>query len=548
MAMNPRPADDALTQERLLIPITVRIGITGQRTLKNEPLIRDSLRKVLERIDQILAATPHHFVAFSSLSEGSDRLLASEVTAWPGLGNALTARFELILPVPVEEYLEECASEESRDACVAFLNDASRISVVETTRRTRPEICEDIGQSIVQSCDVLVAIWDGRPAQTLGGTAEMMKYARMVGRTLFWIDKETGKITEERHGDGILESFEFLNGFNAEPIRPELVEKRRKEKFLQLTEKSMRYGLDPGFLKPLGSTLLPYFALANLLTKRYEWRYLWAGSAVYAFAAAAVATVTIQTLFLPDFPVFLWIEVVEMGIILSLIFASRVGDWHRKWIDYRFLSERLRTAMFLSIFCVRVEKSQTPGYLMLSHSHNDWIETAFEQILEQRPLEYCSIELPFEELKNFLLSAWIGDQISFYTRNSTWNSQRFALLSQMGDVVFTLTLLLAAVHAMGLAHEGPLFGIQSAGILSALTIILPAIAGAMGAIRIKREYLRNSERYAHMVRPLSIIGNQIRRAKDPATLVRLLQEANEITLREQQDWRVVFRFRELETP
>jgi len=29
--------------------------------------------------------------------------------------------------------------------------------------------------------------------------------------------------------------------------------------------------------------------------------------------------------------------------------VSALGGWHRKWIDYRFLAERLRAAMFLFI-------------------------------------------------------------------------------------------------------------------------------------------------------------------------------------------------------
>jgi hypothetical protein len=122
------------------------------------------------------------------------------------------------------------------------------------------------------------------------------------------------------------------------------------------------------------------------------------------------------------------------------------------------------------------------------------------------------------------------------------------LLSQAGDALFSLTLLLAAIHAMGLEEAYNLGTLNLTRVLAALTIIFPAAAAAIGAIRIKREYLRNSERYAHMVRHLSVIGSQIKRADDLATLVRVLREANELTLREQQDWRVVFRFRELETP
>jgi hypothetical protein len=531
----------------LRIPVTVRIGVTGQRSVGDEQLIRDSLRKVLSRLDQILVTTPHRYIAMTSLLEGGDRLLAEEVLDWPSQGMEAGSGLQLYLPSPAETYLEECGTRESRERCEVILDRASKIEV-SGVQGPREAVCEDVGRTIVHSCDVLVAIWDGESSTQRGGSGEMVKYSRVVGRSVFWIHLHTGKIIEERHGDGILESLEYLDAFNREEIDVQFLKTSCTERFERFSSKASMWGLDPGFLNPLAETLLPHFVLVHLLKRRYERFYTWAGAAVYALAAAAVATVTIQALFFPEYPEMVWLEVAEIAAILALLMLSRIGDWHRKWVDYRFLSERLRTALFLSVFCVPVERPALPPHLSLSHTPNDWLNTAFEEILEKRPLEYCALDIPFEPLKNFLISAWIDEQISFYARNSTWNRRRFTLLSEAGDGLFTLTLILAAIHAMGLVERFPPGLVDTTALLASLTIILPAIAGALGAIRIKREHLRNSERYAHMVRHLSIIGNQIKRARDHTELIRTLREANEVTLREQQDWRVVFRFREIEAP
>lgn len=537
-----------LRLDSLRIPVVVRIGVTGQRSVSDEPLIRESLKKVLARLDQILANTPHRYVALTSLLEGGDRLLAEEVLEWPSQGMDEGSELHLFLPTTGETYLEECATRETQERCQLILDRASSI-VVSEVEGPRDAVCEDVGRKIVQSCDVLVAIWDGESSARRGGTGEMVKYARVVGRSVFWIHLHTGKIIEERHGDGVFESLEYLDGFNREEIDVQILKNSCVERFERFSQKARMWGLDPEILHPLGETLLPHFVMVHLLKRRYERLYTWAGAAVYGLAAAAVATVTIQALFFPQFPEIVWLEVAEIGAILVLLMLSRIGDWHRKWIDYRFLSERLRTALFLSVFCVPVERPALPPHLSLSHTPNDWLNTAFEEILEKRPLEYCTIDFPFEPLKNFLISAWIDEQISFYAKNSAWNRNRFTLLSEAGDGLFTLTLILAAIHAMGLVEEGFLIdSIDTSALLASLTIILPAIAGSLGAIRIKREYMRNSERYAHMVRHLSIIGNQIKRSGSHAELIRTLREANEVTLREQQDWRVVFRFREIETP
>ncbi|WP_237707452.1 hypothetical protein [Serinicoccus profundi] len=38
------------------------------------------------------------------------------------------------------------------------------------------------GRRVVDLCDVLVAVWDGLPAQGKGGTADVVEYAREVGK------------------------------------------------------------------------------------------------------------------------------------------------------------------------------------------------------------------------------------------------------------------------------------------------------------------------------------------------------------------------------
>lgn len=38
------------------------------------------------------------------------------------------------------------------------------------------------GQEVVDLTDTLLAIWDGQPARGLGGTADVVRYARSVGK------------------------------------------------------------------------------------------------------------------------------------------------------------------------------------------------------------------------------------------------------------------------------------------------------------------------------------------------------------------------------
>jgi len=526
----------------LRIPVGLRIGVTGQRSLDDVPLLRDSLRQVLARLDRILRHTEHRFIAVASISEGSDRLLAREVLDWPYTGTA-SSELHIIIPDTIEGALNICTTSASRGECEEFLQRATEVRSIGSVNPGEDK-CVALGHEIVRSCDLLVAIWDGRPAVSRGGAGEMVKYARMVGRSLFWIHKDSGKITEERHSDGILESLEYLDVFNAEGIDISEVSERCRRRCSNLSTRAEVLGLPSDLVRYLRPTLLPHLEQALILTKRYERRYLCSGSAVYALAAAATATVTLQVLFFAAYPWLIWLEVAEMATILLLIMLSRVCDWHRKWIDYRFLSGRLRSAIFLSLFCLDPDDTPSVHDPGLLDSANDWIGITFQEIMKGCPLESCRLDLPFEPVKNFLLTAWIDREIAFYVSNSQLNHKRSDLLWRVGEGLFAMTLVFAAVHAMGIMH-GEHF---PDSLIIALTIILPAVGAALGGIRTKREYLRSSVSYAHMVRNMSVIGHRIRNAKDMSELLGCLREANEAILREQQDRRDVFSFRELETP
>ncbi|RXE55499.1 hypothetical protein ABH15_12325 [Methanoculleus taiwanensis] len=530
------------------IPFSLRIGVIGHVAVFGEEHVRDGIRTVLRRLDEILRKTPHSFTVVSSCIDEAFEPVIEEILATSGGAERGTSQYEAVLLSSPAECVLNLETDRERDAFRRLVGRASSVRVIGESGAAGGTAHEITGQNIVNTCDLLLVIWDGLGDPDPGSTTQLVRYARVAGRTLFWVHSVTGRVVEERHEDGILESLEDLNAYNGEEAGAEEIGRTCAELRDWLARKMQASGLPADLLKPLSRTMLRDYARAHLLTARYRRRYMRAGSAVYALAALAVATVTIQTLFFPEYPQLLWLEVAEIGIILLLLMASRTGGWHRKWIDYRFLTERIRAGFFMSIICVRCEKPTAPGHMSLSHRSNDWMLLAFEGILDRRPLEYCNLAIPFEPLKAFLAAAWIDDRLASYTKSSEWNRQRYTLISQIGEILFAVTLVAAAIHASEFDNSEFLSLLHYPGALAAITIILPAIGAALAGIRVQREYLRNSERYAHMMRHLSTLSSQIKRAEDMDELIDLLKEANEITLREQQDWRIMFLFRDLETP
>lgn len=172
----------------------LKVGVTGHRSLENEAALARDVRKVLGRIREITASrggVPPTIELVSPIAEGTDRLVAREVLKDP------TARLRVPLPFPKEDYMNDFESAGSKAEFEDLLERAYEVEVLPPTS-TRDEGYEQVGAYMLDNCDVLIAIWDGRSPRGQGGTAEVVAEARKCGHPLFWIHAdEPGVITEE---------------------------------------------------------------------------------------------------------------------------------------------------------------------------------------------------------------------------------------------------------------------------------------------------------------------------------------------------------------
>ncbi len=152
----------------------MRFGVTGHQMLPAEIVAR-----AVEHWQQVLP-TGAEWSGVSSLAEGADQLFAAHVLA---AGGAL----EVI--VPCAGYGTSLATDEGR-ARFDELRAAARTVITLPYPEPSEEAYLSAGQTLVDRCDHLFAVWDGRPARGLGGTADIVRYARSRGRptTVLWVD------------------------------------------------------------------------------------------------------------------------------------------------------------------------------------------------------------------------------------------------------------------------------------------------------------------------------------------------------------------------
>lgn len=142
------------------------VGATGHQHVPPE-----ATAHVTSGIREVVHSHRTGLVGVCSLATGADQLFARAV---------LDAGGALHVVVPCDKYEETFQGAD----LAAFHDLLQQAEQVETLRHPEPieEAFYAAGRRVVDLCDVLIAVWDGEPARGLGGTADVVEYARSGGR------------------------------------------------------------------------------------------------------------------------------------------------------------------------------------------------------------------------------------------------------------------------------------------------------------------------------------------------------------------------------
>ncbi|MGD9118610.1 MAG: hypothetical protein PVJ08_07775 [Dehalococcoidia bacterium] len=160
--------------EQSNIPRRYVVGVTGHRDLMSGELfvkpLRTAIRNIVTRETGPDGRLPE-LVVLSALAEGADRLVAWEILAIPG------SRLEVVLPMGRNDYAQDFKTDESQKEYEQLLDRAVMVNEL-PARNIREESYEQAGHYIVDHCDILLALWNGKPAAGQGGTGDIVRYAK----------------------------------------------------------------------------------------------------------------------------------------------------------------------------------------------------------------------------------------------------------------------------------------------------------------------------------------------------------------------------------
>ena len=152
----------------------MRVGFTGHQVLPKTH-IADIQRAIGRELGNVVC----DLVGIGSLADGADQLFGAAV---------LGAGGELHVVIPSEDY-EGIFSDDALERYRDLLNRATFVTCL-PFKIPNEQAFFAAGRYVAENCDRLLAVWDGKKAKGLGGTADVVEYAqaRNLPVTVIWPD------------------------------------------------------------------------------------------------------------------------------------------------------------------------------------------------------------------------------------------------------------------------------------------------------------------------------------------------------------------------
>ena len=326
--------------ERGLIPFRLHIGVTGHRYLNDAGRVADAaVTAVNEVIAAVRSASPLRVSVLSSLADGADRVVVDR------LMKVAHADLEVVLPMAREEYGRDFSTQ-SKNEFDRLVAGALLIEVV-PEQMTREGMYAAAGRLVVDRCDVLVAVWDGETSRGTGGTGDVVSYARAEEVPVVVINP-FGDVLAPLAGERLVELADQarqIHRYNAWLARISRASVRREWHRQPLSGVEVA----PDGMDLLAEWRTVFFERTDLFASRMRRWYEHLSDALMLMSAASVGVLAAQATLAPSRPGFALIEGGLLLVGLVIVVTGRRRRLHDRWISFRFLAERARSAPFLAI-------------------------------------------------------------------------------------------------------------------------------------------------------------------------------------------------------
>jgi hypothetical protein len=232
------------------------------------------------------------------------------------------------------------------------------------------------------------------------------------------------------------------------------------------------------------------------------------------------------------------------------VLNTRVGrsqQWHRRWLDYRYLAECLRPMRSLKLFGLARAAERQRGMTAETLRWPDWYA---ESLWRQMGCPSgCADSGYGARLKRLVVAQELQPQIDYHRATAHRMHTLEHRLHRVGNALFTATIAACIVFLGGyfLAHD---WTVARAPVFTAITAALPALGGAIYGIRVHGDFGGAANRSLKAAAQLQELGEALR--LDPgvafAHAALLAESAARAMLSDLAEWQLTYRQRGLDIP
>ncbi|MCY7398245.1 MAG: DUF4231 domain-containing protein [Sphingomonas bacterium] len=588
------------------VPLTLVLGVTGHRPDMLDGERERIERRLSEIFDQmsgfVAQAAAEHAALFASaapqfhlvspLAEGADQMAARV---------ALAKRFTLgaMLPFARDQYELDFAAGAPRDEFHALLAQATSVLELPGERATPLAAYVMAGRATIAHCDLLIAIWDGEPPRGRGGTGEVVEIALLQGTPilhlpidpaapvrLLWsgFDPQVCTTRENCHAAAVECSAAALETVIGALLLPPADPRERRFILDYYRERERRLHLRLEYPFLLALTGVSRIKRSSIRARPFhealasEWQdfrascgeghgvttaidplqraYCWSDQLARHFAqtyrsghvfnflvgAAAVLT-ALAGLVLPEGKLLL--ATAELAMIAAVIVNTHVGVrncWHRRWLDYRQLAERLRPMRSLKLLGVAAPR-RDPNARLDEHRWTEWYAAGMWRAMSSP----TGVIDETARLAAALTEHELAPQIAYHRHAAHLAESLDHRLHMIGLALFAATVIGCFVLIIGyfvspewVAANAKMFVIMSAG--------LPAVGTAIFGIRVQGDFAGTAQRSLSTAARLEASVAETSGASELMRAADLFEDAARAMLADLGEWQLSHQQRELVIP
>jgi len=567
------------------IPAAQRAGV-GNRIAAALAAIEAEALALHRREPELFAPDAPLFTLVSPLAEGADQMAAEAALArgW---------QLQAVLPFGRDAYLADFNDEDSL-ARYRRLLDASVCTLELPGRPDDPlEAYVMAGRGTVAHCDLLIAVWDGLPPRGRGGTGEVVELAIQRGTAIvhlpvgdgedriLWSAFDPHVLTRTGHDPHVHRPLDgehlslLLQAMLALP--PDRRERRFYAQFSRERQRRFRARLEyPILLALTGTARLKrnhWHEGRSVAASEEEWRnfvagctdchgvsaplellqkaYGWAdrmatyyaqtfrSGHIFNFVMAALAVILgLSSFALPASKLHLaFIEIViTVAILVNTGFGIR-QEWHRRWLDYRQLAERLRPLRSLKLLGIAAPDPPGNPANPIARRWIDWYAASVWRALCCPHGRIAPANTA--ELAQSIVQHEIDPQIAYNERSAMQIERLDRRLARFGMGLFVATLISSIIVIVGLIFD-PDWVQNTNDWFTLLSAGFPAVGTAIFGIRFQGDFGASALRSRSTANTLSAIREEFDLGK--ANLNRsadLMEHAARAMLGDLDEWRLI---------